>query len=287
MKLVCEGLYGKITGWRRKGVGIGTTEEIKILMVEDEKYVVDQYRSLTEKQQGVSIVYDTGSEMNAFQYLLHHETDVMILDLELQDGDGVTLLSRIMEHKVEKPFTVVVTNTVSNVTLSYLRTHGADFVYQKMNASYSPMRVISVIRKIFPYKRFDKPCKEHPIVMEFNRQKEELVMRDNLERELEMMGIKRKVVGFNFLVEASMLDINNPGEELYITNDIYPEVAKMMDASAIGVERSIRCAIETAFTKAEISRLQRYYPFTYDDERGRPTNAQFIENMAKRIQVHE
>ena len=47
------------------------TEEIKILMVEDEKYVVDQYRSLTESQSGISIVYDTGSEKSALRYLSH------------------------------------------------------------------------------------------------------------------------------------------------------------------------------------------------------------------------
>lgn len=268
-------------------MGAETTDEIKILMVEDEKYVVDQYRALVETQPGISIVYDTGSEKNALSYLAQHKIDVMILDLELYDGDGISLLSEIEEQKLEKPFTIVVTNTVSNVTLTYLRAHGADFVYQKMNAAYSPVRVISVIQKIYPYKRFDKPCKEHPLVLEFNQQKEELVMRSNLVRELEMMGIKRKVVGFNFLVEAIMLYVKSPGEDLHITNDIYPEVAKMMKATPMGVERSVRCAIETAFTKAEISRLQRYYPFEYDDERGRPTNTQFISNMAKRIQVRK
>ena len=64
-----------------------TTKEMKILMVEDEKYVVDQYRSLTEKHPDFRIVYDTGSEKNALRYLSHHKVDVMILDLELQEGD--------------------------------------------------------------------------------------------------------------------------------------------------------------------------------------------------------
>ena len=114
-----------------------TTEEIKILMVEDEKYVVDQYRTLAETQPGLCIVYDTGSEQRALQYLERHKVDVMILDLELAEGDGVSLLEGIRENKLEKPFTVVVTNTVSNVTLSYLRTHGADYIYQKNNISYS------------------------------------------------------------------------------------------------------------------------------------------------------
>lgn len=266
-------------------MGAETTEEIKILMVEDEKYVVDQYRLLTEEQPGMSIVYDTGSEKRALQYLARHKIDVMILDLELEEGDGISLLEGIKKRGIEKPFIVVVTNTVSNVTLSYIRAHGADYVYQKMNAMYSPVRVISVIQKIYPFKRFAKPVKEHPLVIEFSRQSAEVVMRHNLESELEMIGIKRKMVGFGFLVEAIMLYVNSPEEDVHITNDIYPEVAKMKHTTSMSVERSIRSAIEAAFTKADIVRLHRYYPFPYDDEKGRPTNTQFISNIADRIRI--
>lgn len=263
------------------------TDEMKILMVEDDKYVVEQYRALIESQSGMRVVYDTGSERNALRYLSRHEVDVMILDLELQEGDGVSLLAEIEEQKLEKPFTVVVTNTSSNVTLSYLRIHGADFVYQKMNAAYSPMRVISVIQKIYPYKHFAKPCKEHPMVLEFNEQQEELVMRSNLVRELDMIGIKRKLHGFDFLVQAVMLYVQSSEEDVHITNDIYPEVARSNKTTTMSVEKAIRCAIESAFTRADIMRLHRYYPFPYDDERGRPTNTQFIANMAERIRIRD
>lgn len=264
-----------------------TADEIKIMMVEDDKYVVNQYRSLTETLQDISIVYDTGSEQDALVYLSRHKVDVMILDLELLEGDGATLLSKIEEQKIEKPFTVVVTNTCSNVTLCYMRAHGADYVYQKMNAAYSPMRVLSVIRKVYPFQRYAKPCKEHPLVMEFNEQREELVMRDNLEHELQMMGIKRTIVGYGFLIEAIMMYVKSPDGDIHITNEIYPEIAKMKDTTSMAVERSIRSAIESAFTRADITRLHRYYPFPYDDERGRPTNTQFISNIAKRIRIRK
>ena len=260
---------------------------MKILMVEDEKYVVDQYRSLTEKHPDFRIVYDTGSEKNALRYLSHHKVDVMILDLELQEGDGISLLSQIEAQGLHVPFTIVVTNTVSNVTLSYARLHGADYVYQKMNAGYSPARVLSIIQKICPYSRFALPNEEHPLVLEFSQDKEEIVMRSNLMTELEMMGIRRKMVGFNFLVEAIMLYAKCPEEDVHLMIDIYPEVARIMNTTTASVEKSIRCAIETAFTKANIMRLHRFYPFPYEVDRGRPTNAQFIENMANRIRIRE
>ena len=112
-------------------------------------------------------------------------------------------------------------------------------------------------------------------------------MRSNLIRELEMIGIKRKLVGFDFLVEAVMIYVNSSEEDVHITNDIYPEVAKIKQTTTMSVERSIRCAIESAFTRADIMRLHRYYPFPYDDERGRPTNTQFIANMADRIRIRK
>ena len=124
-------------------------------------------------------------------------------------------------------------------------------------------------------------------MMEFNRQQAEIVMRSNLIRELEMIGIKRKLVGFDFLVEAVMIYVNSSEEDVHITNDIYPEVAKIKQTTTMSVERSIRCAIESAFTRADIMRLHRYYPFPYDDERGRPTNTQFIANMADRIRIRK
>jgi len=268
-----------------KRVEAEVTDEIKILMVEDEKYVVDQYRTLAEQLPEISIVYDTGSEQGALNYLSQHAVNVMILDLELEEGDGISLLESIEERHLKKPFTVVVTNTVSNVTLSYVRAHGADYVYRKMNASYSPVQVLSVIQKIYPYMRFDKPRKEHPLVMEFNEQKAELTMRHNLEGELEMMGIKRKMVGFDLLVEAILLYIKSDEEHVHMTNDIYPEVAKIKNITTMNVERAIRSAIESVFTWGNINRLHRYYPFPYDEERGRPTNSQFISNMAERIRL--
>ena len=261
------------------------TEEIRVLMVEDDKYEVDRYRLLTENRQEISIVYDTGSETDALRYLSNNKIDVMIMNPELAEGDGVSLMAEIEEQHLEKPFTVVITNLSSNVTLSYFRANGADCVYQKMNALYSPVRVLSVIQKIYPFMKYDKPCREPIFVMKFNEQKEETVMRENLMYELQQMVIKRSLVGFRFLVEAVMLYMKCPEEHVHITNDIYPEIARRMQVTTMAVERSIRSAIESAFTRANITRLQRYYPFPYDDEHGRPTNTQFISNMARRIRI--
>ena len=78
------------------------TEEIRVLMVEDDKYEVDRYRLLTENRQEISIVYDTGSETDALRYLSNNKIDVMIMNPELAEGDGVSLMAEIEEQHLEK-----------------------------------------------------------------------------------------------------------------------------------------------------------------------------------------
>jgi DNA-binding NarL/FixJ family response regulator len=259
-------------------------EVINILMVEDEKAEVDQYLRLAEEQEGMNIVYSTGSESRALTFMKRCPVDVVILDLELEEGDGISLLAAMEEQNLQ-PFTVVVTNTVSNVTLSYVRMHGADYVYRKMNGAYTPERVLSTIQKIFPYQRFRRLPKEHPIVERFNRETREVVIRNNLEQELKLMGMKRMLTGFDYLVEAVMLYRNRPEETVYLTGEIYPEIADRYHVTSASVEKAIRGAIESAFMFADIRHLQRYYPFPYNEELGRPTNLQFISNMAKRMEL--
>jgi two-component system response regulator (stage 0 sporulation protein A) len=258
---------------------------INILMVEDERNVVERYSRLAEAQPELNIVYSTGSEHRALVYLQRHPVDVLLLDLELEEGDGVSLLANMEEQKLQRPFTVVVTNTVSNVTLSYVRNHGADYIYQKMNGSYSPLRVLSMIEKVFPYRRYGLAGKEHPVVENFNHEKAEAIMRETAERELVMMGVKRKLVGFKYLVDAIMLYIDCPEDSVYLTGEIYPEIARRWNVTATSVEKAIRCCIESAFMFADINRLHRYYPFAYNEELGRPSNLQFIANMAKRVNI--
>ena len=72
---------------------------------------------------------------------------------------------------------------------------------------------------------------------------------------------------------------------IHVSSEIYPMIAETYHTTRDGVERGIRNAIESVFTGASVTELHRYYPFPYDEERGRPTNAEFLKNMAERLKV--
>lgn len=271
-----------------KDLGAGEMEMsgmIKIMMVEDEECVRGEFREALEKFPNMEMVHETGSERDALKYMQENEVRVIILDIELEEGDGVSLLEEIKKAEVAKPFIVVVTNTGSNVTLNYMRENGVDYVYRKMNASYSPKRVLNIIGKIFPYQRFAFLNGSHPLVEYFNEEKTDTLMRKFVEQELVDIGFRRRRSGFVYMVDAILMIMKNKGSALHITNDIYPAIAVAHETTKENVERCIRGAIEATWTETDIRKLERYYPFPYDEEQGRPTNFSFLTNIAARLQL--
>ena len=258
---------------------------IKIMLVEDDPRVCEDYRKMTSRHPNMAIVYATGSEQDALGYLVVHRVDVIILDIELEEGDGISFLETLVEREKEKPFVAVVTNTCSAIMLSYMREHGADYVYQKKNISYSAAKLLSVIEKICPYRKVMVERAKPLMVDKFRREKDDDVKRMYVEDELLKMGFQKKHLGFTYITDAVMILMDYSGIPPHVTSEIYPLIAKHRNVSRESVERSIRHAIGVTFANINAAQLNYYYPYPYDEEVGRPTNRDFLTRFAQKIRL--
>lgn len=260
-------------------------ELTKIMLVEDDPIVCDSFRAAARHLPDLTITYETGSERQALVYLETHKVDVVILDIELEEGDGISFLEEFAGLKIDKPFITVVTNNASVVTLNYMREHGADYIYQKHNISYSPEKVLSIIRKICPYQKVMKVREEPLMNGSLIRERDEEIKRRYVEDELKKMGFKEKQVGFTYIVDAVLILMDYSGTPPHVTSEIYPLIAKERNTSKEGVERSIRNAIEVTFRDINPAQLNYYYPYPYDKKKGRPSNSDFLINFARIIRL--
>ena len=258
---------------------------VKVMLVEDEAEVCESFQAAFTQYQLMTLVYETDSERQALDYLEIHDVDVLILDIELTEGDGLSLLHEIERRGLEKPFIIVVTNTESRVTLSCMRAHGADYIYQKANRAYSPLKILSLIDKMYPYQRVEDDRRCMHVVEMFNQAKEDEITIKYIEDELGKMGFKHQQVGFKYIAEAVFWIMKGRSDRAQTISEIYSLIAKKYRTTKNAVERGIRNAIESVFTEADIDDLHRYYPFDYDEEKGRPNNAEFLKNMAKRLKL--
>ena len=66
---------------------------------------------------------------------------------------------------------------------------------------------------------------------------------------------------------------------------VYPTVAKRYKTTSSRVERAIRHAIEVAWDRGDIDTLNSYFGYTVQNNRGKPTNSEFIAMIADNLRL--
>ena len=120
------------------------------------------------------------------------------------------------------------------------------------------------------------------------QQKQELVIRD-LEQDVTNMiheiGVPAHIKGYQYLREAIMMSVEDPGMISSITKILYPTIAKRFQTTPSRVERAIRHAIEVAWSRGRMETLDALFGYTIDTGKGKPTNSEFIALIADRIRL--
>ena len=122
-----------------------------------------------------------------------------------------------------------------------------------------------------------------------------VVVKDNVvtDPELELMvteiihqiGVPAHIKGYHYLREAIILSVKNSDIINSVTKLLYPTVAKTYNTTSSRVERAIRHAIEVAWDRGDIDVLNSYFGYTIHNERGKPTNSEFIAMIADKLRL--
>ena len=203
--------------------------------------------------------------------------NIVIADMFMPNLDVIGVLQNIRGlNEKEKP-QVMVLSAVDNAQLEgeVLRA-GASYVFIK------PFDMGMLAERIIKFSGWKNETR--PVYAK------EGVISDN---ELELMiteiihqiGVPAHIKGYHYLREAIMLSIKNEEVINSITKLLYPTVAKKFSTTSSRVERAIRHAIEVAWDRGDIDVLNAYFGFTINNDRGKPTNSEFIAMIADKIRL--
>lgn len=253
----------------------------KILLVEDDVKMRGAFAFCIEKSSDFQLIGETGKQKEAMEVLKRGECDVVILDLELEEGDGIHLLEEMKLIGTTKPYVIVITNNRSSSILQYLRQSGADFICQKSNESYSPMKVLEIIR--FTYRFHDRRENNEMEIISYRQSMEENYRKERIEGELLQMGFKAAGKGTICLIEAIYYRVFEAKDSSCTMREVYEVVADRTRSKPLNVEKVIRDNIERVWKKTKPEILERWYPYEVSCESGCPTNSEFVVNMAKKF----
>ena len=95
-----------------------------------------------------------------------------------------------------------------------------------------------------------------------------------------MMGGMMTMGDFTVTGYSSDSDVINS-----VTKVLYPSVAKKYQTTTSRVERAIRHAIEVAWDRGDVDTLNSYFGYTIQNNRGKPTNSEFIAMIADNLRL--
>ena len=98
-------------------------------------------------------------------------------------------------------------------------------------------------------------------------------------------GVPAHIKGYQYLREAIVIAVQDMEVINAVTKVLYPEVASRFSTTPSRVERAIRHAIEVAWDRGDLETLQKYFGYTVNSAKGKPTNSEFIAMIADRLQL--
>ena len=102
---------------------------------------------------------------------------------------------------------------------------------------------------------------------------------------IHQIGVPAHIKGYHYLREAIIFSIKNKDAINSITKILYPTIAKKFQTTSSRVERAIRHAIEVAWDRGDLDILTAYFGYTINNDRGKPTNSEFIAMISDKIRL--
>ena len=112
-------------------------------------------------------------------------------------------------------------------------------------------------------------------------------LRYEIGKILRDLGVPEHLSGYRYLVEAVLLVRADNSILRRVTGELYPTLAEKFQTTASGIERGIRHAIETAWTRASMEAVQHYFGNTICPMKGKPVNSEFIARITSAIEWGE
>ena len=103
---------------------------------------------------------------------------------------------------------------------------------------------------------------------------------------LHEIGIPAHIKGHEYIREGILMAIRDRSVLSAITKVLYPQIAQKYNTTAPRVERAMRHAIELAWNRGDVEILIKYFGYTVNSLRGKPTNSEFVAMLADHIRLN-
>ncbi|MGI6669910.1 MAG: sporulation transcription factor Spo0A [Acetivibrionales bacterium] len=222
---------------------------ISVLVVDDNIKFCDMLCKYIDNTGDINVAGIAMNGVNAIEMIKAQKPDVVILDIILPEIDGIGVLERTQDISPDKrPVFIVLSAIGKELVIQKAVELGADYYVIKpfdIEMLIKYIRMLHAERKAMRKAISHRPVKPAYQVHETVENRTERIIAGLIKR----MGITPNVAGYRYLREAAALAVNQPALLNSVVRLIYPVLAEKHNTTVKGIDKAIRCAIDSGYKK--------------------------------------
>ena len=250
---------------------------VKILIAEESASERQLLREALTRA-GYRYVDEAVNGEEAWQRLRHGRYDAALINMMLTRLDGVGVLRNCKNHNFapERPPVFLMLSPVANQTMiTEALAAGADSFLMK---PFDTASLCEHLKSLLESRKQGgaSTATSTPDTPDIETQVTKIIHQ---------IGVPAHIKGYQYLRTAILLTIQDSDIINSVTKVLYPSVAKKYQTTTSRVERAIRHAIEVAWDRGDVDTLNSYFGYTIQNNRGKPTNSEFIAMIADNLRL--
>lgn len=258
------------------------TNRINILIADDNREFCGILKDYFSNEKDFEVVAICTNGMEVLEEVEKNDIDVLILDLIMPYMDGIGVLEKLNEMDLPSHPKIIILTAFGqeNITQKAVQLGADYYILKPFNLQVLGDRVRQVARDV-------KSSGESRSSVS------NLAVQSSSPRNLEVevtkviheIGVPAHVKGYQYLRDAIMLVVEEINYLGAVTKELYPAIAQKYDTTPSRVERAIRHAIELAWDRGDLDKINKFFGYTISGEKGKPTNSEFIAIIADRLRL--
>ena len=263
--------------------------EISVLITDDNAEFTNLLKEYMKLEEDIRVVGVAKDGLQAIEMITALMPDVVLLDVIMPNLDGIGVLERMSKVELSrKPLYIMLSAIGQDIFIQKAIELGAEYYIVKpfdANVLISRIRQMSRERYITTFINADISSKM-AVASLANDAEAAFDLEVEVTNLMRDIGVPPHMAGYQYIREAIIQTVRNAKVFSSITKVLYPAVAKKFSTTPEKVERAIRNAIESTWSRGNPDSIDSLFGYTVNYYKGKPTNSEFIAMMADKVRVN-
>lgn len=268
---------------------------LKVVVADDNQDFNELITEFLNGEPDFEVIGTAQNGQDALKLLEEHNPDVLLLDIIMPHLDGIGVLEKIPQLNLERQPCIIMLTAFGheNITQKAVELGASYYILKPFDMEVMADRIRQITGQVGTRSQHDN---KEALAARYssagnntdnnNSRGYSSSPEEEVTEMLHEIGIPAHIKGHLYLREAILSVVEEIELLGAITKVLYPRIAEKYQTTPSRVERAIRHAIEVAWERANVDIIKKFFGYTINANRGRPTNSEFIAMMADRLRLY-